>query len=108
MEQSSDLCPGVPLHDVLTAAAKVVGMLCHHTPGDDPFAKLFSVQGDIEAFATTVETPLEAALAEGMRFMSAEMMRRRWFYTSHPHAQLVAAFAEVLRFAPYRFAKKGK
>jgi hypothetical protein len=106
MEEPSALCPAVPLHELLACAAKVVGMLSHHAPGDDPFARLFTVQGDIEAFAGSVESPLEAGLAEAMRFMSAEMMRRQWFYTTHPHAQMVNAFAEVLRFAPYRFQKK--
>lgn len=106
MEPPQRFCPDVPLHDLLAAAAKLVCMLADHAPGDDRFSRLFAAQGAIEAFASAVATPLEADLAEAMRFMSAELMRRQSPYTGHPHRALVAAFAEVLRFAPYRFAKR--
>ena len=75
-------------------------------PGADPFSKLFAAQGDIEAFAASAATPLEADLAEAMRFMSAEMLRRQWWYTGHPHRELVNICAELFRFAPYRFARQ--
>lgn len=105
MENPSRFCPDVPLHDLLTCAAKLVTLVADNAPGADPFCKLFAAQDSIEAFAASAATPLEADLAEAMRFMSAEMLRRQWWNTGHPHRELVNICASLFRFAPYRFAK---
>lgn len=104
--QTPAFASGVPTHDLLLAAGKLVAMFAHRARGEDPFTKMFAAQGDIEDFAASATTPLEADLAEAMRWMSAEILRRQWWNTGHPHRELAHAIIEVQGFAPYRFAKK--
>lgn len=66
----------VPDQHMLACAAKLVAMMIHTREEDDPFTCLFSIQGSIEVFAAQAATPIEQALAEALRAMSTEMMRR--------------------------------
>lgn len=82
----------VPDQHMLACAAKLVAMMIHAREGDDAFTCLFSIQGSIEVFAAQAATPIEQVLAESLRAMSAEMMRRS---QGHVHSHAVSARAFV-------------
>jgi len=104
--QPPTFATGIPAHDLLLAAGKLVAMLARRVHAEEDFAKLFVVQGEMEDFAAAASTPLEADLAQAMRFMVTAMLQRESFHTSHPHAELLRAYCEVLTWMPFRFVKQ--
>lgn len=98
----------IPKSHLLACGAKLVAMLIHEIDNDDAFACLLSIQGSIEVFAAQAATPLEIAMAQSMRLMAEEMMRRNP-NRHHPHGTTARQFIERtqtprLRFRPLRKA----
>lgn len=103
--QPPTFATGIPAHDLLLAAGKLVAMLARRVHAEEDFAKLFVVQGEVEDFAGAASTPLEADLAQAMLFMVTALLQKESYHTSHPHAELLRAYSEVLGWMPFRFIK---
>lgn len=97
----------VPDQHMLACAAKLVAMMIHAREDDDAFTCLFAIQGSIEVFAAQASTPIELALSEALRAMSAEMMRRSEGRT-HSHAASARAFVNRPTRQTVRFKRAPK
>jgi len=97
----------VPDQHMLACAAKLVAMMVHAREEDDALTCLFSIQGSIEVFAAQAATPVEQALAEALRAMSAEMMRRSQGRL-HSHAATARAFVGEHTRHAVRFKRQSK
>jgi hypothetical protein len=68
-------------------------MLIQLLEEEDPFSCLLSIQCSIEVFAAQAATPIEKAIAQSMRAMSEEMMRRNP-NPRHPQGNTARRFIE--------------
>jgi hypothetical protein len=97
----------VPASHMLACGAKLVAMLIQSIEDDDPFACLLSIQGSIEVFAAQAATPIEKALAQSMRQMAEEMMRRNP-NPHHLHGKTARRFIEQTQRPRLRFQRARK
>jgi NAD-dependent oxidoreductase involved in siderophore biosynthesis len=89
---------------MLACGAKLVAMLIQNIEDDDPFASLYAIQGAIEVFAAQATTPVEKAIAQSMRLMAEELMRRNP-NTHHPHGRACRSFIETTQHPVLRFRR---
>jgi len=104
---SADDLAFIPKRHMLACGAKLVAMLIQSLEDEDPFTCLLSIQGSIEVLAAQAATPIEKALAQSMRAMSEEMMRRNP-NLHHPHAQTARRFIETTQRPRHRFQRTRK
>lgn len=97
----------VPAQHMLACGAKLVAMLIQNIEDDDPFTCLFSIQGAIEVFAAQAATPIERALADAMRQMAEEMMRRNPNH-HHAHGSVARSFIDSTQQPVLRFRRMRK
>jgi hypothetical protein len=97
----------IPHHHVLVCGAKLVAMFIQSLEDQDPFSCLLSIQGSIEVFAAQAATPIEIAIAQSMRSMSEEMMRRNT-NLHHPHGHAARSFIKRTQNPTFRFQRLRK
>jgi hypothetical protein len=106
MNSTCDLSK-IPSSHMLACGAKLVAMLIQSLEEEDPFSCLLSIQGSIEVFAAQAATPIEMAIAQSMRSMSEEMMRRNP-NPRHPQGNTAHRFIEETQRPRLRFQRARK
>ena len=97
----------VPHQHMQACGAKLVAMLIQNIEEDDPFTCLLSIQGSIEVFAAQASTPVEQAVAQSMRIMAEELMRRNP-NLNHPQGATTRRFIESTQRPTLRFRRERK
>lgn len=95
----------VPRQHLLACGAKLVAMLIHESEKPDLFASILAIQGAVEVFAAHAATPLEREIAQAMRAMAEELLRRNPDHR-HMHGEPARRFIDDTQFPRLRFRRK--
>lgn len=94
----------VPRKHLLACGAKLVAMLIHENGKSELFDSILAIQGAVEVFAAQAATPLETEIAQAMRAMAEELLRRNPD-RRHMHGKAVRRFIDDTQFPRLRFRR---